>query len=51
MKELLKFWNLVNDTFGSEDIELAAEEWDFEIEKYTKKPFKACKRGNQSYFL
>ena len=36
MKELLKFWDLVNDTFGSEDIELAAEEWDFEIEKYTK---------------
>ena len=36
MKDLLNFWSLVNDTFDSEDIELAAEEWSFETERYTK---------------
>lgn len=50
MKELLKFWNLVNDTFGSEDIELAAEEWDFEIEKYTKKTFQSLQKRKSILF-
>ena len=36
MNDLLKFWDLVNKTFDPEDIELAAEEWGFETERYTK---------------